>query len=404
MSFAGEGRAILKVDDKAHGLQGGMETADWPRLTLAEAERLLLRYPDAGGAVELLSFSPRPFSAASVVATPRGKVFVKRHHRTVRDRAGLMEEHALIAHLHAADWGGAASLVPQVLTDCAGESVVLDEEWTYEVHALANGVDVYEQALSWTPFLSADDALAAGRALARLHHAAKGYDAPARAQRQLVSSYSIFAGADPLSAMEAYLASRPLLQSYAEKRRWRESMESLFLSLHAELMPWTGYLAPLWTHTDFHASNLTWGHADEASRVRGIVDFGLADRTNAVHDLATAIERNVIAWLRMDEAGADLVRYDQLDALLAGYEGLSSLSYEEARALVAMLPLVHCEFALSETDYFLSILHSEEKAYLAYEGYFLAHAEWFLGAQGRGLLDHLRRWADAHLIKSAGGL
>ena len=176
-------------------------------------------------------------------------------------------------------------------------------------------------------------------------------------------------------------------------------MKSIFLPFHTEFKPWSGSLVPLWTHNDFHASNLTWSHTGEASRVLGIVDFGLADRANAVHDLATAIERNAIEWLRMDEPRADLVRYDQLDALLAGYEEVSSLSYEEARALVAMLPLVHCEFALSETDYFLSILHSEEKAYLAYEGYFIAHTEWFLGVQGRGLLDHLRRWAESHLMK-----
>jgi len=59
-----------------------------------------------------------------------------------------------------------------------------------------------------------------------------------------------------------------------------------------------------------------------------------------------------------------------------------------------MLPLVHCEFALSETDYFLSILQSEEKAFLAYEGYFVAHSQWFQGMQGQRLLEHMRRWAD----------
>ena len=89
-----------------------------------------------------------------------------------------------------------------------------------------------------------------------------------------------------------------------------------------------------------------------------------------------------------------MLHLDHLDALLAGYEELSPLSYEEARALVAILPLVHCEFALSETDYFLSVLQSPEKAYRAYEGYFLAHAEWFRGAEGRRLLEHLEQWAE----------
>ena len=124
-------------------------------------------------------------------------------------------------------------------------------------------------------------------------------------------------------------------------------------------------------------------------------------RTNAIHDLATAIERNIVEWLRMDDPDAEIVHFDHLDALLTGYEEMSPLSYEEARALVAMLPLVHCEFALGETDYFLTILHSEEKAYLAYEGYFLAHAQWFQGIQGRRMLAHLERWAEKAVRKSA---
>jgi Ser/Thr protein kinase RdoA (MazF antagonist) len=138
-----------------------------------------------------------------------------------------------------------------------------------------------------------------------------------------------------------------------------------------------------------------WSSSGDDAKVTGIIDFGLADRTNAVHDLATAIERNIVEWLRIEDPDAAVVHFDHLDALLAGYHELAPLSYEEARALAAMLPLVHCEFALSETDYFLSVLHAPEKACLAYEGYFIGHARWFLTEQGQRLLDHLERWADA---------
>jgi len=148
-------------------------------------------------------------------------------------------------------------------------------------------------------------------------------------------------------------------------------------------------MKPLWTHNDFHASNLMWDDAGRHTQVMSVIDFGLADRTNAVHDLATAIERNIVEWLRI--GGEDLIHFDHLDSLLNGYEGSRPLSYEEACGLAAMLPLVHCEFALSETDYFLNILDSKEKAYLGYEGYFLAHAEWFKSDQGQRLLDHLKR-------------
>jgi Ser/Thr protein kinase RdoA (MazF antagonist) len=367
---------------------------------LTETDKLLRRYPEAGGAQRLLSISPRPFSAASVVATPKGNVFVKRHHRSIRDREGLLEEHRFIAHLTAAQWDDGLPLVPSVLADADGKTVVVDGEWTYEVHRVARGVDLYEQALSWTPFLSSEHAHAAGRAMAKLHRAAMGYEAPARRSGMLVTSFCIFAGGvpndDPVSRMEAFLGVRPQLRAYAEKRDWRASFDALFLPLYGALSPWLPYLSPLWTHNDFHASNLMWTNESEDAQVAAIIDFGLADRTNAIHDLATAIERNVVEWLRVSETGAEIVHLDHLDALLAGYEELRQLSYEEARALVAMLPLVHCEFALSETDYFLSVLQDEAKAWLAYEGYFVAHAEWFQSEQGRALMERMERWAERH--------
>jgi Ser/Thr protein kinase RdoA (MazF antagonist) len=338
----------------------------------------------------------------------------------VRDREGLLEEHRLIAHLAAAMEDKATArvaggesdsaqygLAQPVLSDIDGETAIPLGDWTYEVHPVAQGVDVYEQAISWTPFLSPKHARAAGRALAQLHQAVQSYRAPARKMQQLVSSFTIFAGHqatlheghskaddDPYEAMEAYLEQRPLLRKYAEERNWRGSFHALLVPFHRQLEPWLTYLEPIWTHNDFHASNLIWSEDGVDAKVCGIIDFGLADRTNAVHDLATAIERNIIEWLRMVEPGAAMLHLDHLDALLAGYEELSPLSYEETRALAAMLPLVHCEFALSETDYFLSVLLSREKAYLAYEGYFLAHAEWFRGAEGRRLLEHLERWAE----------
>jgi Ser/Thr protein kinase RdoA (MazF antagonist) len=378
---------------------------------------VLRKYPQVGAASRLLSYSPRPFSAASLVATPMGKVFVKRHHESVRDREGLLEEHRLIAHLSDALRGSTsgagahgpgpsefvqAGLVQPVFADQDSETVAIDGEWIYEVHPPAPGVDVYEKALSWTPFLCTGHARAAGRALARLHRAAQSYEAPPRKLQQLVTSFTIFDGGQPLMQMDAYLQARPMLREYAELRDWRASFCELLLPLYEKLEPWLPYLQPLWTHNDFHASNMTWNEASlgncENAQVLGVIDFGLANRTNAVHDLATAIERNVVEWLRIGDlradVGADLLHLDHLDALLCGYEELSPLRYEETRALIAMLPLVHCEFALAETDYFLSVLRSPEKATLAYEGYFLAHARWFAGVQGQRLLGRLENWAE----------
>ena len=382
--------AILHDEYKAHGLAGEREQPDWPPLTLTEVDALLRRYPQAGGAIRIASVSPRPFSSASVVEAENGPVFVKRHARSVRNRAGLFEEHRFIAHLSAK----LPNLVQSVLADREGETAICLGEWTYEVHPVACGLDDYEDALSWTPFRSCGHARAAGQALAKLHQAAESYEAPARSFGQLISSYSIFAGDNPEAAMETYLEKRPKLLEYAEQRHWRTSLNALLIPFYRRLQPWLGHLRPLWTHNDFHASNLTWSGAESSAEVAGIIDFGLSDRTNAVHDLATAIERNIVEWLRMDESGAQIIHLDHLDALLDGYAELAPLSYEQARALAAMLPIVHCEFALSETDYFLTILNSPKKAYLAYEGYFLGHAQWFLGEQGQTLLHRLEERAE----------
>jgi Ser/Thr protein kinase RdoA (MazF antagonist) len=377
--------------NRAHGLTGEMAAPDWPALTLEEVAALLRRYPTAGGCDRIVSVSPRPFSAASVVETPGGRMFVKRHSRAVRDRDGLLEEHRLIAYLA----GEIPGLVQPVLADSNLETAIEIGEWTYEVHALARGVDAYGGALSWTPFISANHALAAGVVLARMHIAARGYEAPMRQARPLVTSFTIFGSDDPVQRMEAYLAERPLLGAYVEERNWRRSVDGLLMPFYEGLRPWLGYLESVWTHNDFHASNLMWSDTGPDAQVTGILDFGLANRTNAVHDLATAIERNVVEWLRIEDAGEQVLHLDHLDALLAGYEETKPLCYEEASALVAMLPLVHCEFALSETDYFLSVLGSRQKAFLGYEGYFLGHARWFLGEQGQRLLSHLEQWAEA---------
>ena len=79
------------------------------------------------------------------------------------------------------------------------------------------------------------------------------------------------------------------------------------------------------------------------------------------------------------------------------------LSSEEAAALAPMTALCHAEFALSEADYFLGVLHSEEKAAMAYDGWLVGHARWFSSAPGRKLLDALRRRADARTPHAQGG-
>jgi Ser/Thr protein kinase RdoA (MazF antagonist) len=374
-------------------MDGTLVEPDWPPLALDEVHMLLRQYQGCHGPIEILSVSPRPFSAASVVKVNSRRVFVKRHHRDVRDKEGLLEEHRFLEYL----WTQGAD-VPRVLAASSGETAIESGEWTYEVHETPAGIDLYEEAISWTPFRSTGHAHAAGKALARLHRAARGFTVPARKPRPLVASFTIFATKDAAAEMNRYLAARPALANYFQGRRNCDEALELLASFHAELLPLLPSLAPLWTHNDLHASNLFWSDATDKAQATALIDFGLADRTNAMHDLAHAIERNIVEWLTLvnDPAHPDAVavHFDHLQALLAGYEQVRRLSAEEAASLAPMTALCHAEFSLSETDYFLSVLHSEDKAPMAGDGWLVGHARWFGSAAGRRLMDALRRWAD----------
>ncbi|HEX4030453.1 MAG TPA: phosphotransferase [Terracidiphilus sp.] len=374
---------------KVHGMDGALVEHDWPPLTLADLRTLLREFPAIGEPVEILSVSPRPFSAAGLVRTAQGNVFVKRHHRSVRDRDGLLEEHRFLAHLHAH-----RAPVPRVFASASGETAIELGEWVCEVHEAGNGTDLYEDAFSWTPFRCAQHAYAAGCALARLHCASDGFQEPRRKIQPLVASFTIFAASDPVRQMERYLCARPALAQHKPVHACAERALALLAPFHSELAPLLDSLAPLWTHNDLHASNLFWSSDSEGAQATAIIDFGLSDRTNAVHDLAHAIERNIVEWLALTanpERPDDVpVHMGHLSALLDGYESLRPLSPAEAAALAPMTALCHTEFALSEADYFLSVLHAEDKAPMAYDGWLVGHARWFHTLAGMRLLDALR--------------
>jgi Ser/Thr protein kinase RdoA (MazF antagonist) len=359
---------------------------------------LFAQFSTLGEPVRILTASPRPFSAAGLVASTGERIFVKRHHRAVRDCEGIREEHRFMAHLLSR-----GAPVPRVLASDAGESAISLGEWTYEIHEIPRGIDLYQDALSWTPFRSAAHARAAGQALARLHLAAQDFAAPARKPRPLVASFSIFAAADAAEAMQHYLARRPSLAGHKEVRRCADRALELLAPFQAELAPHLPALAPLWTHNDLHASNLFWSDTTQNAHAAAVIDFGLADRTNAVHDIAHAIERNIVEWLTLvqDAKQPPAVHLDHLQALLEGYETVRPLASEEAAALAPMAALCHAEFALSEADYFLGILHSEERAAMAYDGWLAGHARWFRG-EGQRLLDALRRWTGARPLRQEG--
>ena len=368
-----------------HGMGSAPAEADWPPLSLDELDALLRGYPEASGARAVAWHSPRPLSAAALVRTARGtEVFVKRHHVSVRTAESLAQEHGFLAHLLA---HGAP--VVRVLADSEGRTVTFGEggSWTYEVHTVGEGEDVYRDAISWSPFLSPAHARSAGRCLATLHAAAEGYDAPERRPAPLVGGFTIFGDrTDPIAAARRYVARRPALDAEMRRRPdWTEQLERLHLPYWERLRPWLDALDPLWTHNDLHASNLLW-RGDEAVTV---IDFNLADRAFAVHDLAVALERNVVEWVLLTENGEAAVHADAAEALIEGYQEIRKLTEAERAALPELLPLCHADFALSELDYFAGVTRSAPNAELAYR-YLLDHTAWFATAAGHALLDHIR--------------
>ncbi|WP_321789261.1 phosphotransferase enzyme family protein [Paraburkholderia sp. J94] len=365
-------------------VDGEKAERDWPLITRDEVERLLAGYADLAPLAKIAWHSPRPFSSAVLAHTLDGRAwFVKRHHARLRSAAGLAEEHGFIAHLRSR-----GVPVADVLVDRAGHTAIAQGDWTWEVHAAAPGMDTYRGVMSWKPFFHASHAWSAGRTLARLHRATADYDAPARALQPLLSSFRVLSSPDLDAALDAWVQAQPGLARSLAKHDWRADIAEAIAPAHARLAPLLPALRSQWTHGDWHASNLLWTDAAPGAQVRTVLDFGLADRTCAVYDLALAIERNAIDWLAAPATCT--VQYEHIGALLDGYASLAPLSDAEYEALIALLPIVHTEFALLEVEYFDDILGDETGVRAAYDGYLIGHARWFESEDGQRLLAWLR--------------
>jgi Ser/Thr protein kinase RdoA (MazF antagonist) len=280
--------------------------------------------------------------------------------------------------------------VPAVLRQPAGATVVASGDYRYEVHALAEGIDLYRDAVSWSPFASTAHARAAGAALARFHQASASFGRPERPPGPLMNSCAVITAPDPLAEVGRLAARRPGLAGYLDKRRWREDLTRYLLPAIRLAAPLLPGLRRLWGHGDWHPSNLTWTSPSPGAGVAAVIDLGLANRTFAAHDLAVAIERSAVAWLDLADTGQAGPDIPAADALLDGYQAVRPLSPAERAAVAGLLPVVHLEYALSEVEYFASVVRSAENADLAYDGYLIGHARWFTGPEGRALLSHLR--------------
>ena len=369
---------------RGHGMGRDLVEPDWPPLTDAEVSAVLARYGRTAGQAAVRGRSPRPMSAAALVDSDGDEVFVKRHHTKVRTAAQLGAEHALASHLRAR---GVA--VPAVLRLPDGGTTVRSGDYLYEVHARAAGIDLYRDVQSWEPFASAQHARTAGAALARFHRASASFGLPARPPAVLTNSCAVITAPDPLAAVARMAARRPGLASYLDERAWRDDLTRYHLPAIGRLAPLLPDLGRLWGHGDWHPSNLTWTSRATDADVAAVIDLGLANRTFAAHDLAVAIERSAVSWLDLAESGWAHPDMPAAAALLDGYQSVRSLRQVELGALPLLLPVVHVEYALSEVEYFTSVVRSRENADLAYHTYLVGHTRWFGTPEGRALLSHL---------------
>ncbi|MHB8380631.1 MAG: phosphotransferase enzyme family protein [Acidimicrobiales bacterium] len=387
-------RSASSTSGLVHGMGQTLVEADWPALTVDEV-RAVLRHFDRHEGVgatraSLVSWrSPRPMSAAALIHFANETVFVKRHHAAVRTPERLRVEHEFSSHLRAR-----GQALPAVLRCANGDTLVQDGDFVYEVHARATGVDLYRDVASWHPFTSLDHARAAGRALARFHRAARDFSLPASAPGVLVNATAIVAAADPLVELDQLIGARPGLARAVAPRSLVADFSRYHLPAIEKVAPLLRALEPQWGHGDWHPSNLTWSSRRPNATVEGVFDLGLSNRSFAVHDLAVALERSTVDWLNLAGTGRVAADLEAVDALLDGYEEVRPLDESELAALVAVLPVVHLEYALSEVEYFAEVVRSPTNADLAYDGYFVGHTRWFGEAAGSELLGHLQRRAE----------
>ena len=376
----------MTAEVKKHGMGTELVAPTWATLSKEVVERLLPYYEQFQQVEKIEWHSPRPFSSAAIVHIDGTRYFVKRHAAVLRNEQGLLEEHAALQHL-------AANGIPvtQLVKGKGGQTAFQLDDWTYEMHFIGKGVDMYRDAISWSPFSSQHHAYAAGEMLAKVHDAMESFHTTKRSIQPLVSDFTIFMNDDPLRAVEEFTEGRPGLAEYLQKRPWREDFQLILMPYYEAFKPYKSALKPLYTHNDWHASNLLWSDTSETAHVETVLDFGLSNVTNAMYDLATALERNVVKWLEIKDPHARVIDVDAAVALLSGYVAVRPLSQQEKHALVTILPIVHTDFALSEVDYFMRITNVEANADEAYYTFLLDHATWFQSEQGQQLLTAIRQ-------------
>ena len=282
----------MSATAKAHGMDGTLVEPDWPPLTLAEVRALLAHFPALGEPIEILSISPRPLSAAGVVSTASGRVFIKRHHRTVRDAEGSARGASLSC--------ASASLTAHRFRASSRPRPARQRSKS------ANGpTKCTKHRPAWistkTPSRGRPSALRPTRTprarrwrgciLPRMDSTRR----PASRDRSWPASQSLPRRIRASHSNTIWPRARAGLECRSAGQLQASAPTARALSRAASAAP-ARLAAALDAQRSARLQSLLERLSDNA-QATAIIDFGLADRTNAVHDLANAIERNIVEWL-----------------------------------------------------------------------------------------------------------
>ena len=285
----------MTASPRAHGMDGTLVAPDWPPLTLAEVRPLLAQFPALGEPLAHYFRQPAP-----VFRRRR-----RRHSRTPASSSNAITHRARSRRLAR----GASIPCASARSRRTGAPRVCVRSGRNRNHNSATGptrstrsppgIDLYEDAISWTPFRTRPTRIPRARRW-------RVFILPRKVLPPRPASRAHWSPASPSSPpsirprrMERYLAARPHSLSHAAVRACAEQALELLAPFHAELAATAARArAALDAQRPARLQSLLVSDPMRSdARATAIIDFGLADRTNAVHDLAHAIERNIVEWL-----------------------------------------------------------------------------------------------------------
>lgn len=391
------------------GIWGKENRRDWPPITEDEVRSALVSFGIAPDGIGIGWHSARPFSAVARLDGRDGVVrFLKRHHKALRSRHVLDSEHGFMAHLAC---NGLPVALPLPMRN--GGTVLVQDEWCYELFDGLEGEDLYRETMSWEPYRSVAHATEAGRALAIFHAASAGWTAPSRADQPLVSALSPFLDPlGPVAGLSEWICRQESLHTALDRNGGLARLLGDLCPLLERAAPFLALSSPHWGHGDWHGSNLVWRRGCQGDHVVAPFDFSMADCTSRHFDIAVALERSMIDWLHpmrpeaMAQGGQDgadtlirppdraedlagpsaipdyTVQHEHIAAFLQGYGRVHALGKCDYEMIAAVLPLAHIVFACSEIWYYDVLLGAPDLARVACETYLHDHTAWF--AHGRG--------------------